>query len=188
MPEPLQLPNGLQYMRDFIHQCDADDLLDFIDAQVWDTGLRRRVQHYGWRYDYKASQVKSGGYIGPLPDVFETISVTINERLGGLAKFDQVIINEYAPGQGISAHVDCLPCFGPVVAAVSLGSTCEMVFQNLASKERLSIVLEPLSLLVMAGEARQAWSHAIPARRSDIVCGERLARSRRVSLTFRTKT
>jgi alkylated DNA repair dioxygenase AlkB len=102
--------------------------------------------------------------------------------------FDQVIVNDYAPGQGISAHVDRLPCFGPVVAAISLGSTCEMVFQHLATTARAALILEPLSVLIMAGEARSAWSHAIPARRSDIIDGVRVARSRRVSLTFRTKT
>jgi alkylated DNA repair dioxygenase AlkB len=43
---------------------------------------------------------------------------------------DQAIINEYQPGQGISPHVDCVPCFGPVVAAISLGSDCVMDFTH----------------------------------------------------------
>ena len=35
--------------------------------------------------------------------------------------FEQAIVNEYEPGQGIAPHVD-RDCFGPVVATVSLGS------------------------------------------------------------------
>jgi alkylated DNA repair dioxygenase AlkB len=52
--------------------------------------------------------------------------------------------------------------------------------------ERRSLRLPPRSLLVLAGEARTAWTHAIPARKSDVVEGARVARGRRVSVTFRT--
>jgi hypothetical protein len=38
-------------------------------------------------------------------------------------------------------------------------------------------------LLVLAGDARYRWRHAIPARRSD---PDRGPRGRRLSLTFRT--
>lgn len=188
MPESSELPNGLLYLPSFIQQDEATELLAFIDSQVWDTGMKRRVQHYGWLYDYKASRVSPENFLGPLPDVFAKMIEKISDELGEAMNFDQVIVNEYVPGQGISAHVDCLPCFGPVVAAISLGSTCEMLFQNLATKAKLSLFLEPLSLLVLAGEVRRAWSHAIPARRNDVFRGGRLARNRRVSLTFRNKT
>jgi alkylated DNA repair dioxygenase AlkB len=188
LPEFPELPNGLRYLPSFIKQDEAEELVAFIDAQVWDTGMKRRVQHYGWLYDYKASRVSPESFLGPLPGVFAEMVTRISDGIGETINFDQVIVNEYVPGQGISAHVDCLPCFGPVVAAISLGSTCEMLFQNMATKAQCSLLLEPLSLLVLAGEARKAWSHAIPARRSDVFRGTRLARNRRVSLTFRNKT
>ncbi len=192
MPEvlelPPELPSGLRYLPGFIQQYEAKDLVAYIDAQVWDTGMKRRVQHYGWLYDYKASRVSPESFLGPLPDVFVKMSNKICAEIGEAVNFDQVIVNEYVPGQGISAHVDCVPCFGPVIAAISLGSTCEMLFQNMATKAKLSLFLEPLSLLVLAGEVRRAWSHAIPARRSDVFRGARLARNRRISLTLRNKT
>ncbi|WP_231289239.1 hypothetical protein [Rickettsia bellii] len=28
---------------------------------------------------------------------------------------DQVIINEYMPGQGIAPHTDCIPCFSDTI-------------------------------------------------------------------------
>jgi alkylated DNA repair dioxygenase AlkB len=182
-----QIPSGLRYWPDFILQSCADALLAFVDATEWDRGMKRRVQHYGWRYDYRAGRVNSNDYLGPLPSVFAELANKIGENLSAPTDFDQVIVNEYLPGQGISVHIDCLPCFGPIVASISLCSTCEMVFQHSQTKARSSLVLRPLSLLTLEGPARSEWSHAIPARRSDFIAGQRIARSRRVSLTFRTK-
>jgi alkylated DNA repair dioxygenase AlkB len=97
---------------------------------------------------------------------------------------DQVIVNEYQPGQGIAPHLDSL-AFGPVVASLSLGSACSMGFEG-PGGEALSLWLEPGSLLVLGGEARSSWKHGIAKRRSDVVDGVRHPRGRRVSLTFRT--
>jgi alkylated DNA repair dioxygenase AlkB len=33
---------------------------------------------------------------------------------------DQLIVNEYEPGQGISAHIDCGSCFDDTIAILSL--------------------------------------------------------------------
>jgi len=52
-----------------------------------------------------------------------------------------MIANEYLPGQGISAHVDCVPCFSDRIASLSLLSPCEMVFQNGKQGSRLSAIL-----------------------------------------------
>lgn len=99
---------------------------------------------------------------------------------------DQVIVNEYQPGQGISAHVDCVPCFGPVVAAISLGSACVMDFTHPTDGKKAAVHLAPGSLCVMTGPARYDWRHSIAARKSDPGAGARIPRSRRVSVTFRT--
>ncbi|NDJ63004.1 MAG: alpha-ketoglutarate-dependent dioxygenase AlkB, partial [Chloroflexi bacterium] len=99
---------------------------------------------------------------------------------------DQVIVNEYLPGQGITAHIDCEPCFGPAIISLSLGSACVMMFTHSASGQQVPVLLEPGSLVVMMGPARHAWKHGIPARKTDTHAGHKLARGRRVSLTFRT--
>ena len=46
---------------------------------------------------------------------------------GAPLRFNQMIVNRYSPGQGISAHVD-LAVFGDVVASVSLESAAMMEF------------------------------------------------------------
>ena len=95
---------------------------------------------------------------------------------------NQLIVNEYEPGQGISAHIDA-PCFGPAIATLSLGSACVMRFSNGDRHE--DVWLDRRMCVVLTGPARSEWTHAIPTRKSDPRHGRRLARSRRLSLTFR---
>ena len=99
---------------------------------------------------------------------------------------DQAIINEYRPGQGISPHIDCVPCFGPMVAAISLGSDCVMDFTHPQDGTKVPVHLAPGSLCVMMGPARYTWRHGIAARKSDPGTAGRLPRGRRVSVTYRT--
>ena len=96
---------------------------------------------------------------------------------------DQLIVTEYQPGEGIRPHVDA-PVFADVIVGVTLGSTCVMEFAR-AGHPTERVLLEPRSAVVLAGEVRQEWQHAIPARTGDEWEGLTLPRARRVSLTFR---
>lgn len=176
---------GLTYIPDFISVQEQDFLLSQIDQQLWLTDIKRRVQHYGYKYDYKARAVGNDAYLGPLPDWLSSISKKLHDD--GIFPLvpDQVIVNEYLPGQGISAHIDCIPCFADTIASLSLGSPCIMDFSNLKTGEKKSLVLEERSLIVLSGPARYEWQHAIPARKSDVINGIKTERARRVSLTFR---
>jgi len=188
MADYMHSPPGARLIRDFVSEQAAGSLLAAIDSSDWRADLKRRVQHYGWRYDYRERRVKNDMRLGPLPEWL----LPAAEAVGDLPEFDrrpdQVIVNEYLPGQGISAHVDCEPCFGPAVASLSLGGQTEMVFRNRRSGERRPLMLAPLNLLILTGEARYDWTHEIPARKSDMIEGARQPRKRRVSLTFRTVT
>lgn len=175
---------GLSVRADWITPDEERALLERIDESAWRADLQRRVQHYGWRYDYKARSVDESMRLGPLPDWAEALAERVaREELS--AKPAQVIVNEYVPGQGISKHVDCVGCFGPVVLSLSLGSACTMELARDGAPPR-SLRLLPRSLLVLSGEARTEWTHAIAGRKSDVVDGVRVARARRVSVTFRT--
>lgn len=176
---------GLRYLPECISRQEEAELIRTIDAQPWITELKRRVQHYGYRYDYKARCVVPESWLGPLPEWLSPYA----DRLRANGFFpqlpDQVIINEYEPGQGIAPHIDCVPCFTDTIASLSLGSTCVMEFTHTEIQQKISILLAPRSLVVLSGEARYHWQHSIPHRKTDHHNSQILPRGRRLSLTFR---
>lgn len=177
---------GLQYVESFVNRTEEDALLEHVDAGLWRSDLKRRVQHFGWIYDYKKRIIDPSMYVGPLPDWLQSLAARIVIEGYSPTVPDQVIVNEYLPGQGISSHVDCLTCFGPVIVSLSLGSSCVMDFASKAEQIKVSIPLARCSLLALAGSARTLWSHAIAGRKTDKFGDQISRRGRRVSLTFRT--
>jgi len=179
------LPPGAIYFPWFISSSEEAALVSHLDAGEWNTDLKRRVQHFGYHYDYRARSVTSDTYLGALPEWLgdlgsRLVAEGLFERLP-----DQVIANEYLPGQGISAHIDCVPCFDDTIVSLSLLSRCEMVFRDKRSNAKLDVILEPRSAVAIAGTARYEWSHEIPTRKSDFIDGKKVDRGRRISLTFR---
>ncbi len=85
--------SGLQYLADFITAAEEQILVEIIDQQPWLHDLKRRVQHYGYKYDYKVRAVTDDAYLGALPDWL----MPITQKLP--FKPDQAIVNEYLPGQ-----------------------------------------------------------------------------------------
>lgn len=177
---------GLTYLDTYITPAEAAELLNHIDQQPWLADLKRRVQHYGYKYDYRARKIDQSMRLGPLPVWLQPLAQRLHAEQHILAVPEQIIINEYLPGQGIADHIDCEPCFGGTILSLTLGSGCMMNFTHASSRARESVWLAPQSLIIMQNEARYEWLHGIPARRSDRVAGEKRLRTRRVSLTFRT--
>lgn len=176
---------GLEYIENVISIEEEQALLETIDAQNWMLDLKRRVQHYGYKYDYKARNIDRSMYLGKLPNwITQIVTKIINNSLIDEIP-DQAIINEYQPGQGISSHIDCKSCFSNTILSLSLNSTCIMDFQSSIDNTKNSLLLKPRSLTILRNEARYNWKHGIAARKSDQWQNEKLIRKRRVSLTFR---
>ena len=177
---------GFKYIEDYIDEDEHGWLLNQIDKHQWLEDLKRRVQHYGFKYDYKARKVNRDMRIGHLPEWLQKLGQKLYEDGHLLATPDQVIVNEYEPGQGISSHVDCEPCFANMIVSLSLGSGCVMDFTNRRDKtKKIPIWLAPGSIIVLRDEARYEWLHGIAPRKSDQWDGQTYERQRRVSLTFR---
>lgn len=186
MDEKSTLCPGIQLLPDYISAEEECALVSQVDGSIWSDELSRRVRHYGYRYDYRKRAVDPSMRLGPVPDWLQRLALRLHEDgIFGQVP-DQVIVNEYLPGQGIASHVDCEPCFGPVIASLSLCAPVPMVFGNRKTREVVEVDLPPKSLLVLAGEGRYEWTHAILARKADFVEGRSRGRTRRVSLTFRT--
>lgn len=172
-------------MDSFISVAEEVELLRQIDSNPWLTDLKRRVQHYGWKYNYKSRSLDYSMYLGKLPQWLEKYARRLVER-GLITELpDQVIINEYLPGQGIANHVDCEPCFGDTIVSISLSSPCVMNFINTKTYEKRDCVLQPRSAIILKGDSRYSWSHGIAARLADEINGHRVKRKVRISMTFR---
>lgn len=181
---------GLIYKRNFLSPEDEDNLLNLIDKENWDTGLRRRVQHYGWKYDYKQRSIDESMRMGRLPKWAQQLAQKLVTE--GFMSYipDQVIVNEYVGKQGISKHCDQPRIFDDEVATVSLLETWDMVFRNKKDGRKVVVPLERGSVAILTDDARFKWTHEIPNRAHEKSLDNNgkyqiVPRVRRVSLTFR---
>jgi len=89
---------GLTYIKEYITKEKESELIDIIDKQSWSQELKRRVQHYGYKYNYKSKSIDSSSYLGPMPNWLMQLCCQLQQE--GIFSIlpDQVIINEYLPG------------------------------------------------------------------------------------------
>lgn len=176
---------GLLYIPEYITKEEHASFWKSVNAENWLGDLKRRVQHYGYKYDYKARFIDYSMKIGELPEWVAPLAKKLNQEGYMPAIPDQLIVNEYKQGQGIASHVDCEPCFGDTIISLSIGSTCIMEFTNKETKEKIQVFLEPRSLVVLKNDARYLWTHGISGKKADIFKGIKHERKTRISLTFR---
>lgn len=186
------LPQGLLYRPEFLSLEEEEHLLSQIDMGSWLEDIARRVQHYGFKYDYSNRRIDKNNTLGPLPSWLADLEERIRSSTPALEtafdveqRFDQAIVNEYLPGQGIAAHAD-RNCFGPLIATISLGSDVNMDFVHSRSQTAYTQRLQRRSLLALSGDARGLWRHGIAKRKTDQWEDSTIRRGRRVSITFRT--
>ena len=183
---------GLIYVRDFLSEKEEVELVEKIDQNSWLHDIKRRVQHYGWRYDYVNRKIDAGTHIDKLPEWALSLAQRLVEQELVPQMPDQLIVNEYIRDQGIGKHVDKEPNFADGIAMISLLESWEMIFRKKNnSKIKHNVMLENRSVAVMNGPARYQWTHEIPSRKSEpgpeTPDGKvpRKLRKRRLSLTFR---
>jgi alkylated DNA repair dioxygenase AlkB len=141
----------------FISPEEESNLLKEIEKNEWSNELKRRVQHYGWKYDYTARKIDPSLKIGPLPPFCSPLIQRMKDQDILQEDPDQLIINgtiflfikgdiaEYLPGQGISAHVDKKNWFHERIVSITLGSSCIMQFKELKTKK---VCFNRISLLI----------------------------------------
>ena len=183
--EVISSVEGLELYPEFITPQQEVELINHIDSEMWLEDLSRKVQHYGFKYDYRARRINADFKIGPLPEWSIELINRIKEK--GIVDYelDQLIINNYEPGEGISMHIDCEPCFEDTILSLSLGSDIEMDLRRVNTSEKTSILLQRRSLLVLSKDARYKYEHGIVQRKSDNFNNQKRIRKRRISLTFR---
>ncbi|WVQ84112.1 hypothetical protein IAT38_006257 [Cryptococcus sp. DSM 104549] len=195
------IPPAAYYIPDFITEEEEEYLLRKLQESPqpkWKTvGTGRRLQYWG-------GTMSKGGVLlpEPLPDFLTTFPDLVHRLDTLLAKgtgkdvgldINQVLVNEYQPGQGISPHEDG-PAFRPLVATISLGShtvldihhyisatspsppmTASLAPDNpneprpIAAVPLAHLLLLPRSLLVLSSTLYASHLHAITARTEDVV-------------------
>ncbi|EUB98070.1 2OG-Fe(II) oxygenase [Rhizobium sp. CF080] len=160
------LPDGFRYTPDVV----PDNLQQAILEKMPELPLKafdfhgfegkRRTVSFGWKYDFETERVRKGEDIPPF-------LLPVREIAGGFAGIEpdlleQALVTEYGPGAPIGWHRDKF-VFGRLVG-ISLLSPCTFRMRRRQGDkwQRSSIILEPGSAYVMAGEARTLWEHSIP--------------------------
>lgn len=170
---------GLYVIENFITKEYEKYLLDIINKQEWSSVLSRRVQHYYRIYNYSRKLQLT---VAPEPpEEIKILSKDIENFIKSELDLDfntqQIIVNEYKPGQGIAAHIDRPELFGPIIISLSLGSDCTFSFKK--DSTVLNLNLKKRTLVIMTKESRYSFTHDIPKRSTD-------RNGTRVSITFRT--
>lgn len=173
-------PDGFRYVGGLLEPDDERRLIGLLEDLPWEAVIfrgyeaRRRVVHFGHRYDFEARGVSPGLSIPPaLVELRHTVAAVADEDA---ERFVEVLATEYRPGATIGWHSDA-PAFGATVLGVSLASACRMRFRRKTAEGwlRWDRVLEPRSAYVIGGAARSAWQHSIPP-----------TEALRYSITYRT--
>lgn len=203
------LPSGLDFYPNFISEEEEQAILLAIEQEgskpLYVQG--RKVRHYGYAFDYHIKHVSRERALLTRMEL-PSWTARVEERLKTLARWgqdrpDQLTVQHYPPGAGIGFHADSHTAFEGAIAILSLGAPVVMDFRHPHSeaggswpkgqgnprplKGGSSIDLLTRSLLLITGEARYNWEHAIRPRRSDPAPDPAGIRTRhdRWSLTFR---
>mmetsp|Transcript_3754 Transcript_3754/g.13891 ORF Transcript_3754/g.13891 Transcript_3754/m.13891 type:complete len:343 (-) Transcript_3754:193-1221(-) len=212
---PREVPQGLRYCPDFISTEEETELLRAVDGDgsAWMRQIRRAQQFFGVVY-YQTTQsvpalqptsespttAQCGRPLSDLPSWFLP-RIHATGLFEGVPEvgLNQVQGNEYLEDSGIGLHVED-PGAGETLATVSLLQPVLFTLQRavngrpMSPDERdeedcLKILLEPRSLLILQGESRHNFAHAIrQSKRVPLRDGSVLRRDvgyRRVSMTCR---
>jgi len=139
---------------------------------------KRKVAWFGDKeYSYKYSGITKQAHIWT-PELLQ-LKQTIEEVSG--ATYNSCLLNLYHNGsEGMSWHSDGEKTLleNGAIASVTLGAVRKFSFKHKETKQRVDIILENGSLLVMKGTTQKHWLHQLPPTKK--------VHTPRINLTFRT--
>ncbi|CAB4487054.1 uncharacterized protein OCT59_005307 [Rhizophagus irregularis] len=185
--DKVEIP-GLILIEDFITVKQEKNILQHVySTKSWIPVQDRIVLHYGYSFNYDLNEVGTKLSNLELPSYMNPLLEKLNKLFPSMPKFEQLTIQLYPVGTGIPPHMDHHSSFGPNVIAFSLENPVIMEFKNLKTDKVVNIDLPRRSLMMLKDDVRYAWSHAVRARKSDLLeNGQVRERGQRISLTLRT--
>lgn len=137
----------------------------------------RKVAWYGdGNFDYAYSKITRTA----LPWTAELQSVRTRIEATCCFSFNSCLLNLYHNGtEGMAWHSDDEKCMGdkPFIASLSLGAARRFSFKHKRSGDKVDILLEPGSLLIMKENTQTNWLHCLPKSAR--------VHNPRINLTFR---
>ena len=187
--EEFDLPDSeLHYHPQFLPKSTANRLLHDLKEKIeW---TQNTIRFYGkqslvprleaWYGDPGKSYAYSGIHMNPKPWTADLLEIKdpIEKQAG--VTFNSVLINYYRDGKDrVAWHSDNEKELGehPVIASLSLGSARKFLLKHNQTKQKIAIILESGSLLLMKGETQEKWIHSLPKTK--------IIQKSRINLTFR---
>lgn len=176
------------YREDFINPAQASELYQKLrENLVW---CQDSIKMYGksvkiprlqaWYGEPEAKYSYSGLNMTPIPWSQPLLDIKNKVEAECAQAFNSVLANWYRDGQdGMGWHTDNEPELGkdPVIASVTLGQARDFDFRHVNNGQKVRMVLQNGSLLVMKGKTQAYWQHCLP-KRKNLING-------RINLTFR---
>ena len=138
---------------------------------------KRKVSWYGdenYDYTYSNTTKKALKWTNQLIE----LKSIVEEKSG--SKFNSCLLNLYHNGEeGMSWHSDDEKELKEnyTIASVSFGAERKFVFKHKQTKDKIELILEHGSLLLMKDETQKHWMHSLPKTKKVL--------NPRVNLTFR---
>ena len=160
-----RLKHEVAWQSRFIHLFGKDILIPRLEHWTSESDVS---------YTYSGQKYCSRGWLPCLHAIVKRLSAELSWSVNG------ALLNYYRNGDdSMGWHADNEPELGkePVIAILSLGSARTIAFRLKEDKTiKLTVILEPGSLLVMKAKTQSFWQHSIPKRRHH---------EERISVTFR---
>jgi alkylated DNA repair dioxygenase AlkB len=160
------VPRDVFYIPELLSEAVEAAVVAAVAEQPWVQLRGRRLQCHG------GTVLPEGTVAEPISPHLQPICTAL-ESAGIFAAAEppnHVLVNEYAPGEGIMPHRDG-PLYHPTVAIISLRSPIVFDFwasaaaaSDPAALPARSLLLEPRSLLIFRGDAYTDLHHAISMR------------------------
>lgn len=179
----------LIYIANFYDRSESEYLLRSLKAEL--TWRQETIRLFGkpvliprmqaWYGDKEAYYKYSGLPLIPLPWTHTLKSIKFDLENILSVSFNSVLANLYRDGQdSMGWHSDNEKQLAdkPIIASLSLGQSRKFLIKHKSSGEKIDLILQSGSLLIMHGNLQQHWQHSIPKTKKII--------GNRINLTFRT--
>eukprot|EP01117_Protostelium_nocturnum_P014467 TRINITY_DN5504_c2_g1_i1.p1 TRINITY_DN5504_c2_g1~~TRINITY_DN5504_c2_g1_i1.p1 ORF type:complete len:658 (-),score=227.09 TRINITY_DN5504_c2_g1_i1:30-2003(-) len=195
----MEWPSGLFLVNEFLTLEEEKKLVQELESLPWSTKIGRRVQHYGFEFNYKTKHVDGpeDSKIPAIPDFLKEIidrmsklgnplvkSNLQSNRSNSIFQFSQAESESEAkilqnPIDQVTVN-EYLPGQG-IAPHIDTHSAFEdgMASLSLDSQsvmefehpngEKVAVYLPRRSLVILTGESRYVWTHGISYRKTDLV-------------------